>query len=165
MATTVGDFKIASLAAGFTLGFGFLTVWTAIKQTTRLKNPVQSTYVWMIWGEILANIGIGLLGWLFIEGIIPPGLVTPKPNSLYILPRRNSDKEYRIPVLFGLLFCWVFEIQLLMQVIINRIYVVAENRNLVVKVKWATAGFITLINIMVFCIWIPAHLTPPPSET
>lgn len=73
MATTLEDFKIASLAAGFTLGFGFLTVWTAIKQTMRVKNPWKSAYVWMIWGEIVANLGIGILGWLFLEGVIPPG--------------------------------------------------------------------------------------------
>jgi hypothetical protein len=73
MATTLGDFKIASLAAGFTLGFGFLTVWTAIKQTTRQRTPWQSTYVWMIWGEIAANLGIGILGWLFLEGVVPTG--------------------------------------------------------------------------------------------
>lgn len=52
-----------------------------------------------------------------------------------------------------------------MQIIINRIYVVAENRQLVVKVKWGTALVITLINIMVFNVWIPAHLVPPASET
>ncbi|KAK2754249.1 hypothetical protein FQN54_007128 [Arachnomyces sp. PD_36] len=142
MATTLGDFKIAAVAAGFTLGFGFLTVWTAIKQTMRARTPWQSAYIWMIWGEIAANMGIGILGWLFLEGIIPPG----------------------IPILFGLLFFWVFEIQLLMQIIINRVYVVAENRTLVIRVKWITAAVITVINVMVFCIWIPAHLVPPPSE-
>ena len=70
-----------------------------------------------------------------------------------------------VPVLFGLLFFWVFEIQLLMQIIINRIYVVAENRQRVVKVKWGTAVIITCINITVFNIWIPAHRVPPVSET
>ena len=71
---------------------------------------------------------------------------------------------HRIPVLFALLFFWVFEIQLLMQIIINRIFVVAENRKLVIRVKWITAAVITLINISVFCIWIPAHLNPPVSQ-
>lgn len=69
-----------------------------------------------------------------------------------------------MPVLFSLLFCWVFEIQLLMQIIINRVYVVAENKRTVIKVRWITAGIITAINIAVFCIWIPAHLNPPANE-
>jgi len=51
-----------------------------------------------------------------------------------------------------------------MQIIINRIFVVAESRDLVIKAKWGTAVIITTINIAVFCIWIPAHLVPPPSE-
>jgi hypothetical protein len=68
-------------------------------------------------------------------------------------------------VLFGLLFFWVFEIQLLMQIIINRIHVVADNRKLVTKVKWGTALVITSINVIVFCIWIPAHTAPPASPT
>lgn len=76
MATTLGDFKIASTAAGFTLGFGFLTVWTAIQQTMRVRAPWRSVYIWMVWGEIAANLGIGILGWLFLEGFIPPGLVS-----------------------------------------------------------------------------------------
>ncbi|KAL1966283.1 hypothetical protein VTN77DRAFT_4636 [Rasamsonia byssochlamydoides] len=143
MASSVGDFKIAGLAAGFTLGFGFLTVWKAIKQTTAIKRPHRSPYVYLVWGEILANLCIGIVGWLFLEGIIPLG----------------------VPVLFSLLFFWVFEIQLLMQIIINRIFVVAEKQDTVIKVKWITAATITAINITVFCIWIPAHLDPPVNQT
>ncbi|KAH8690524.1 hypothetical protein BGW36DRAFT_56907 [Talaromyces proteolyticus] len=139
MATTVGDFKIAGVAAGFTLGYGFLTVWKAIKQTSVIRAPHRSTYVYLMWGEIVANLAIGIIGWLFLEGVIPLG----------------------VPVLFSLLFCWVFEIQLLMQIIINRVFVVAENKQTVIRVKWITAGIITAINIAVFCIWIPAHLNPP----
>lgn len=71
---------------------------------------------------------------------------------------------HSVPVLFSLLFFWVFEIQLLMQIIINRIYVVAEKQEIVTKFKWITAGVITAINIAVFCIWIPAHLNPPVSH-
>jgi hypothetical protein len=64
------DIKIASLAAGFTIGFGFLTVWEAIKQTRRNRRPARSVYIWMVWGEIVANAAIGLLGWLFLNGVI-----------------------------------------------------------------------------------------------
>ena len=73
MATSAQDFKLAGAAAGFTLGFGVLTVWAAIKQTLAVKVPQRSVYIYMIWGEILANLGIGIIGWLFMEGIIPLG--------------------------------------------------------------------------------------------
>lgn len=71
MAST-GDTKVASLAAGFTLGFGLLTVWEAIKQTRRNRNPLRSVYIYMLWGEIAANLAIAIIGWIFLEGIISP---------------------------------------------------------------------------------------------
>ncbi|KAK3934369.1 hypothetical protein QBC46DRAFT_427607 [Diplogelasinospora grovesii] len=137
------DIKVASLAAGFTLGFGFLTVWEAMKQTRRNRNPLRSIYIYMVWGEIAANIAIGIIGWLFLDGILGPSVV----------------------VLFFILFLWVFEIQFLMQIIINRIAVIAENRKTTEYLRWGTATVITMINIAVFCIWIPAHTLPPVSHT
>lgn len=73
--SSVSDYKVASMALGFSLGFGFLTVWEAIKQTRRNRSPLRSAYIYMIWGEILANVGIGILGYLFLNGIINPGYV------------------------------------------------------------------------------------------
>ncbi|KAB8212810.1 hypothetical protein BDV33DRAFT_186102 [Aspergillus novoparasiticus] len=142
MAASTADFKLAGVAAGFTLGFGFLTTWQAIKQTISHPRPHRSPFIVMVWGEILANLGIGVVGWLFLERIIPLG----------------------IPVLCSLLVFWVFEIHFLMQIVINRIMVVAEKRRQVIIVRWSVAAFLTCINIAVFCIWVPAHLDPPPSE-
>ena len=66
MSSSSTDFKVAALAAGFTLGFGFLTVWEAIKQTRRNRNPARSIYIYMIWGEIAANLAIGIIAWLLV---------------------------------------------------------------------------------------------------
>lgn len=74
-------------------------------------------------------------------------------------------KSLSVPVLFFILFCWVFEVQLLMQIIVNRISIIAEHRSTVFKLKWGTATIITLVNIAVFVIWIPSHTVPPVSET
>ncbi|KAF2650619.1 hypothetical protein K491DRAFT_666933 [Lophiostoma macrostomum CBS 122681] len=142
MAASHSDIQVAALAAGFTIGFGFLTVWQAIQQTQRNRNPLRSTYIYMIWGEIVANIVIGVIGWVFLDGLIGP----------------------TVPVLFFILLCWVFEIQLLMQIIINRIALIAEHRSTVRLLKWGTVVIITAVNIAVFCIWIPAHTSPPASQ-
>ncbi|PVH95975.1 hypothetical protein DM02DRAFT_599949 [Periconia macrospinosa] len=136
------DYKVAALAAGFTIGFGFLTVWEAIKQTRRNHNPLRSSYIYMIWGQIAANLGIGIIGWLILNGVLHP----------------------TVPVFFFILLCWVFEIQLLMQIIINRIALIAEHRRTIWKIKWGTVAIITATNVAVFVIWIPAHLDPPPSK-
>lgn len=74
--SSISDYKVASVALGFSLGFGFLTVWEAMKQTRRNRSPLRSTYIYMIWGEIIANLGIGILGYLFLNGIIQPGYVS-----------------------------------------------------------------------------------------
>jgi hypothetical protein len=75
MSTTVQDFQLAALAAGFTIGFGFLTVWEAVKQTKRNHSPLRSAYIYMIWGEILVNVIIGIIGWLFLNDKLGPTLV------------------------------------------------------------------------------------------
>lgn len=62
------------------------------------------------------------------------------------------------------MICWVFEIQLLMQIIINRIALIAESRRTVWRLKWGTVVLITSVNIVVMCIWIPSHLDPPPAQ-
>src|SRR5438045_2337839 len=72
MAVNVRDFKLASTAAGFTLGFGLLTTWEAIKQTRALKSPLRSVYIYMVWGEILVNLLIGIIAWLFLDGTLQP---------------------------------------------------------------------------------------------
>ncbi|KAH7079771.1 hypothetical protein FB567DRAFT_128730 [Paraphoma chrysanthemicola] len=142
MSTSVQDYQLAALAAGFTVGFGLLTTWEAIKQTRRNRNPLRSVYIYMVWGEILVNLIIAIIAWLFLNGVLGP----------------------TVPVLFFILFLWVFEIQLLMQIIINRIALIAEHRSTVARLKWGTVVIITAINIAVFVIWIPSHTTPPVAQ-
>ena len=85
------DYKIASLAAGFTLGFGFLTVWEAIKQTRRNRNPARSTYIYMVWGEIVANVAIGILSWLLLDGVLKPTYVSSLPSPSGPPPASSLD--------------------------------------------------------------------------
>ncbi|KAK8869261.1 hypothetical protein PGQ11_007839 [Apiospora arundinis] len=141
--TSKVDYQVASLAAGFALGFGILTVWEATKQTKRNKNPLRSAYIWMVWGEIVANLILGILAYLFLDGIVSAG----------------------VPLFFMILVCWVFEIQLLMQIIVNRIAVISETPQTVNYIRWGTVALISSINVAVFIIFIPAHLDHPPTET
>lgn len=70
--SSTSDIQVASVAAGFTLGFGFLTVWKAIQHTMRNRRPWKSPYIYMIWGEIIANLCLGLIGWFFLDGQLGP---------------------------------------------------------------------------------------------
>ncbi|RPB04052.1 hypothetical protein L873DRAFT_1668066 [Choiromyces venosus 120613-1] len=121
-----GDAKVASFAAGFSVGFGFLTAWSAVKQTRKQRQPWKSVFVWMVWGELIVCTGIGIQAYLLLNGLVPFNF-------------------------------WVFQVQLLMQIIINRCAVVMFDKRKAARIKWATACVMTLINISVFIIWIPAH--------
>jgi hypothetical protein len=72
MSTSVQDYQLAALAAGFTIGFGILTIWEAIKQTRRNRNPLRSAYIYMVWGEVLVNLIISIIAWLFLNDKLGP---------------------------------------------------------------------------------------------
>lgn len=90
---TQTDMNIASIAFGFTLGFGLLTAWTAVKQTKgiwmRHKTGVfKSPYVWMIWLEIIDCLVFSIICWLHLKGAISPrqaGLLEPSWPSVLTL--------------------------------------------------------------------------------
>ena len=55
-------------------------------------------------------------------------------------------------------FLWAIQIHLLLQIIINRIRIILHDRRKGRIILISVAVFILLINISVFCIWIPARL-------
>ncbi|KAK1993948.1 hypothetical protein LX36DRAFT_728548 [Colletotrichum falcatum] len=136
------DMVIASLAWGFTLGFGWLTVWTAIKQTTSMYkrqgiNMYRNSYIWMIWIEIIVCAIFGIICWLYLRGVIPPSF------SFY----------------FSILTTWALQqVQLLLQIIINRCAILLNNPKRAWRLKVGVAVLITAVNISVYNIWIPARL-------
>lgn len=79
---TVDDLQLASLAWGFTIGFGFLTTWTAITQTADMQrrygySKLNTPYIWMIWLEILVCLIFSIICWLHLNNIIPPRYFLP----------------------------------------------------------------------------------------
>jgi hypothetical protein len=76
---TTKHMVIASMALGFTMGIGWLTAWTAIKQTTSSYRRIRwgilrNKYVIMIWGELAASAGFAILSILYLFGVIRPRL-------------------------------------------------------------------------------------------
>ena len=51
-----------------------------------------------------------------------------------------------------------FQVQFLLQIIINRVAILQTNRRRGLYIRLGVAAFITAINISVYCIWIPARL-------
>ncbi|KAF2220982.1 hypothetical protein BDZ85DRAFT_302196 [Elsinoe ampelina] len=138
---TQADMNIASIAWGFSMGFGFLTVWAAIKQTTAARRKhgtrrLNTPYIWMIWLEIIVCLAFSIECWLYLAGIIPPGF------AFY----------------FTILTFWALQVQFLLQIIINRVMILMTNRRRGRQLRIGVAVLITAINISVYCIWIPARL-------
>ncbi|KAM0193349.1 hypothetical protein ACHAPA_004464 [Fusarium lateritium] len=132
------DQLVASIIWGFTLAVGIFSAQKAGKQTwEQYKRTGRArAYIWMVWAEWLASIIIGILSWCFIRGYIQP--------SFWIF--------------FTLLCLWVVQIQCICGIIINRISLLMIDRRNAIKIRWITAITIGLINISVFCIWIPSQL-------
>ncbi|KAM0327585.1 hypothetical protein ACHAQA_005878 [Verticillium albo-atrum] len=138
---TENDMIIASLAWGFTLGIGWLTSWSAIQQTRaiykrRRRSIFQNAYVWMIWMEISVCLGFGIICYMYLLGVIPPSF------AFY----------------FSILTLWALQVQFLLQIIINRCAILLHDKKHVWRVKAGVALLITVINVSVYCIWIPARL-------
>ncbi|EPE28170.1 hypothetical protein GLAREA_04961 [Glarea lozoyensis ATCC 20868] len=135
------DLQLASLAWGFTIGFGFLTTWTAIKQTADIQrrhgySKLNTPYIWMVWLEILVCLTFSIICWLHLNEIIPPSFA----------------------FFFVILTTWALQVQFLLQIIINRVSILLVDRQKAMRLRIGVAVLITAINISVYCIWVPARL-------
>ena len=95
---TVNDLQIASLAWGFTIGFGFLTTWTAMRQTADMHrrygySKLNSPYIWMIWLEILVCLIFSVICWLHLNHIIPPRYLMLPPS---IFKTQTNTRQFCI---------------------------------------------------------------------
>ncbi|KAF2473591.1 uncharacterized protein BDR25DRAFT_256383 [Lindgomyces ingoldianus] len=133
---TYTDITISSVAWAASLVCIAVAIKLAAKQSKVSRSPLRSTYVWLIWLELLANFLMGLEGYLHITKVIKP------------------SKSYS----FSLLLWWCIQVQLLLQIIINRIRVIVPDRRRSKYIMIGTASIVTAINISVFNIWIPARL-------
>jgi hypothetical protein len=77
--------------------------------------------------------------------------------------------RYRILVGFPDSMCksapWLFRrhrcqstLSQIIQIIINRIALLMRDKTMINRLKWGTAIFLGMVNISVYCIWIPARL-------
>ncbi|CAE6487590.1 unnamed protein product [Rhizoctonia solani] len=128
------DVRLATLAFGFTIGFGYFVVWHAIKQTRKIQ--MRSAYIIMCWIEIAACIAWAIISWLYITGAIG--------HSFWLF--------------FVIVTIWTIQIQLLLQIIINRICILLPDPSQRFWLKSIVAVWIIMISISVYCIWIPAQL-------
>ncbi|TFK96678.1 hypothetical protein BDV98DRAFT_608089 [Pterulicium gracile] len=131
-----GEVIAACMMWGFTLGFGYFVVYHAYQLTMRVKRP--TAFILLIWGEIFANLILyGLLYILVVVGILPP-------DNFWVW----------LFIIIG----WIIQLQCLIQLIVNRICILVNNRSQRRLLKWSMFAWIGFINITVAICWIPATL-------
>ncbi|KAF9006797.1 hypothetical protein BDZ89DRAFT_889965, partial [Hymenopellis radicata] len=125
---------VASMAFGWTLGFGYFALCHAFRETRRARR--LNTYVVLIWGEIIVCAVLAIICWLYLAGKILP--------SFYFF--------------LIVLTLWALQVQFLLQIIVNRLCILLATESQRNYLRWGIAGVILAINISVYCVWIPAKL-------
>lgn len=69
-----GDMQLASIAWGFTLGFGLLTSVKAATQSIRVWRRTRgvTTYIVLAWGEMVVSIVFAFICWFYLDGAFQP---------------------------------------------------------------------------------------------
>ncbi|KAF8908007.1 hypothetical protein CPB85DRAFT_1436270 [Mucidula mucida] len=131
---TPGDLTLGSIVFGFFFGFAIHVVWSAVKETRRARR--FSAYIFMIWLEIVADIGFAIVAWGYLAKLFPPGL----------------------GVFLSVIVCWICQVQCLMLIIVNRLCILYSDDKQRRILRFTTAGIVTAISLSTACIWIPAQL-------
>ncbi|KAI1276064.1 hypothetical protein F5Y07DRAFT_367982 [Xylaria sp. FL0933] len=140
---TQDDVVVASTVWGFSLAVSFFTASKARRQTWRSWKRTKhiSPYIILVWGEWVVSTVFGIVSWLFLYNIIEPSF----------------------QFFFFLVTLWVFQVQCIMQILINRIGLITRDQKKINRIKWGVAGALFLVNVSVYVIWIPARLQISPT--
>ncbi|KAL1721281.1 hypothetical protein EV715DRAFT_262127 [Schizophyllum commune] len=102
LVVTRTDLVIATIFYAWTLGFGYFVALHCVREVVRARRV--TTYLFLIWGELLACLIYGTTCWLYLYEVIPP--------------------------CFGIFFTtttvWAIQVQLLLQIICNRIGILMD---------------------------------------
>ncbi|KAI1490513.1 hypothetical protein F5X96DRAFT_544205 [Biscogniauxia mediterranea] len=134
--------NLVSFLSGFMIAFALFTAGKAASQTRRIWRSLRrvTAYMCMIWGHWIANIILAVLNWCYLWDCF----------------------EESFWVLFFPLFLWVFQTQLIVQIIINRVALLMTDEPRARRLKWSAFGALLVVNAAVFCVWIPAALQISP---
>ncbi|KAF1809216.1 hypothetical protein P152DRAFT_442089 [Eremomyces bilateralis CBS 781.70] len=136
--------EFASIFFGTFIALFFFTTTKAMRQSWSIWKRTRSLlnwYLFMIWVEVIANFIFALVTYLFLRGTIPPSLA----------------------YFFGIVLIWTIITQLLLQIVANRVSLIMVNRRKSRMIKWGLFIFVGLVNVSVFCLWIPGNLKVSPT--
>ncbi|KAJ4367729.1 hypothetical protein N0V86_009850 [Didymella sp. IMI 355093] len=127
---------LAGLVFGLANIFAISAAYIAFRQTMACRRPWKSAYIWMIWLELAASFVIAVECLLYLLKVV-------RPSFWFYM---------------SILLNWSIQVQLLLQIIINRVCIILADKRKGQMLLIGTAVIVTLINISVFLVWMPARL-------
>ncbi|KAH6996978.1 hypothetical protein EDB80DRAFT_138268 [Ilyonectria destructans] len=136
------DLVVVSVVWGLSLGLSIFGFIRAADQTFHQWKRARrvTAYMVFIWLELVASTIIGGIGWGHVFGSIPASF----------------------ELFFFIIILWMFQIHCIMQIIINRIALLAVSPSTVRRLRWGIFFTLLIINISVGIVWIPARLQISP---
>jgi len=136
------DLNDASLVLGATIP---LAVFTCVKNAMQTNSIFErrrtfTPFVLMCWAEWAASVALAILSYLFLSGHVEASFWT----------------------FFFLISLWVVEMQCILQIIINRVALIASNPTQVRRIRILVFVIASAINLTGYPIWIPARLQLTP---
>ncbi|KAG8167819.1 hypothetical protein KVR01_003508 [Diaporthe batatas] len=148
-ATPQSSLTLVTFLFGFSSACAVFTATTIVAQAYRIlyrsKRLFTHPYVVMITAVWLSSVIYSLISYLFVQDKIPPSF------WLFFAIREFIRHIKR------------YGTQCLMHIIINRIALIIYDGRRVVRLKWAVALILGLVNISVFIVWMPARLQISPA--
>ncbi|KAM5374713.1 hypothetical protein ACJZ2D_006357 [Fusarium nematophilum] len=155
------DMNLSSIFWGFSFAVALFSAIHAGNQSLQTWRRTHSVtaYIAMVWAEWAASIVIGAVAWSFQRQYVKPSCSSSQVPRLQnaLLPCHLLAHHFIVQACF-----WSLQIQLIMQIIINRIAIIMPVRRSVTRLKWGVFLLLLLVNISVLIIWIPAQLQISP---
>ncbi|KAK9787701.1 hypothetical protein AB5N19_03404 [Seiridium cardinale] len=136
------ELYLATLFYGVAITSAVFSGTMATRQTYMIwkRHHHINRYAIFVWGAWLACVGSAVTSALYLFNIVCA--------SFYVY--------------FFLVFLWCFEVQFVLQIIINRLALLMATRRQAQKLQWTVFGIILFVNISIFVIWIPTRMHGPP---
>ncbi|CAH0051098.1 unnamed protein product [Clonostachys solani] len=138
---------------GLSLPLTVFGIFRCVQQTYSQYRRTRrvNLYMFLIWLELISTTLMGGTAWGYVRGVIPPSM-------WYFLGAVTSTNNLIIMAYEFQVILWIVQINAILQIILNRISLISDNKPHVRRVQWFLFGCVLLLQVAVACFWVPAQL-------
>ncbi|KAM5343544.1 hypothetical protein ACJ41O_012081 [Fusarium nematophilum] len=136
------DMNLLSIFWGLSIAVALFSAINASMQSRKMWMRMRrvTAYIVLVWSSWAANVIVAAVAWCFQRQIIKPSF----------------------QVYFVIAFFWSLQIQLLMQIIIDRMAILMPSPRDATKLRWGVFLVLLLVNFGTLIVWTPAQLQISP---